>query len=534
MNHIRPAFHEVDAFLWFDQHGLSPYWTVGFLCIQQFDGYGETTVELADGVWHIKLAYNANTGIAPRATDDVGGDRLYEYDIHCDGPGRKKAHFNISPRFDDMRKPDGDPLSVPWCGGEGVDVHTQGSNLSYEDYVRLLQRALTALADEADTNVNQRYFSEPRADSNIVTTELYVRLKRDEQQKLVRQSGVFMKLMHLLAPQKGAQWSYSGDNEQIVGKRHAFDVELTTAPLLVDDHERGKRLKTYHPKYVRSEETASDPLSSPKFGVAFHKSLDDGAVSWGDRDALLRELEETVVNVLDWASVPTQPTEMVYVADDHFAVCTSDRKIGRFADPTPDLEAEQEHVVAWALNELTPSGRAVLETLATDGGQRYDELADETGYSISQIYRVLEEVGSAVVNDNGAVRLFSEKVRQEIQALVESVEQSVESGVARVASLAALDRRSAADSAFQKWCARYGVRVQRLSDGDGKLRLDTVVSMLKYSGMSYPYLPEILREGLEAWTNAGRDASQFLDLRLQAERAYADDTLHGLVKRTIA
>ena len=68
MSHIEPAFHEVDAFLWFDQHGLSPYWTVGSLCIQQVDGYGETTVELADGVWRIKLAYNANTGIAPRAT----------------------------------------------------------------------------------------------------------------------------------------------------------------------------------------------------------------------------------------------------------------------------------------------------------------------------------------------------------------------------------------------------------------------------------------------------------------------------------
>jgi len=531
MNHAAPSFHEVDGFLWFDQHGLSPYWAVGSLCINYFDGYGEITVDLDDGPWHVQLTYNPDTGIEPRPCDDVGGDRLYEYDIHCDGPGEKKAHFNISPRFDEIN------ISVPWCGGEGVDIHVQGSNLTYDEYVWLLQRALQALADEAGSNFNMRYFSEPHPNSKIVTTELYVRLTREMQQKLVRGSGLFMKLMHLLADQQGAQFVYSGDNEQIVGKRHAFDVEHTTAPMLVDDHSLGKRLKTYHPKHVRSEETRDDPLSSPKFGVAFHKSLDDGAVEWCDRDDLLRELEETLINVLDWADVPTEPTEAVFVEDHHFSIEASEREIGRFADPTPDLEAEQENVVAWALNELTPSGSEVLKTLATDGGQRYDELADETGYSISQIYRSLDEVGGAVVNDNGAVRLFSEKVRQEIQALVEKVEKSVSSGVARVSQLAAVDRRSAADSAFQKWCAKYGVEFQKAVEAsDGRLRFDAVLSRIT-RGTSYPYLPDVLAEGLDAWTRSGRSAQMFLDMRfttLTAEQSPDDDPLRGLVKRTIA
>jgi Cdc6-like AAA superfamily ATPase len=35
-----------------------------------------------------------------------------------------------------------------------------------------------------------------------------------------------------------------------------------------------------------------------------------------------------------------------------------------------------------------------MKTLATDGGQaHYDELSDDTGYSVSQIYRALEEIG---------------------------------------------------------------------------------------------------------------------------------------------
>jgi len=529
VSHQQADFHEVDAFLWFDQHGLSPYWALGSLCVDAFDGFHETTVEIDGEPWAVRLNYSPS-GIAPREHDAVGGDVLYEYDVHCEGPNRQKASFNVSPRFDGMHGPDGDTLSIPWCGGEGTDVHTQGSNLPYEAYPYVLRAACAGLAADAGRDWNRQYFSRPRGDSNIVTTELYVRFTRDMQQKLVRSDGVFMKLMHLLSEEKGAEWVYSGDNTDIVGKRHAFAVESHCAGALVDDHDLGKRLKTYHPKYVRSEETRDDPLSSPKFGVAFHKSLSDGAVSWAEREDLLRELEETLINVLDWADVPTQPTEAVFVADDNFSIRESERSIGRFADPTPDLEAEQDHIVAWALSDLSPSGSEIVETLATDGGQHYSDLADETGYSISQIYRALEEIGGAVVNDNGAVRLFSEKIKQDVQALVESVEEAVTSGVSRIASLAAVDRRSAADSAFQKWCAKYGVDFQRVADGDGQLRFDTVLSEIR--SLSVPYMPDVLAEGLEAWTRAGRDPGTFLEMRYLADVEMGSD--RGLVRRTIA
>lgn len=531
--HIAPAFHEVDMFLWFADYGLSPYWALGSLCINEFDGFHETDMELSDGVWHVRLNYNPDTGIAPRASDPVNGEKLYEYNLHADGPGEKKASFNISPRFDDMRKPDGESLSVPWCGGEGLDIHTQGSNLSYDEYIYILQRVLQQLADDVGADFNRRYFSRPLPESNIVTTELYVRILRDMSKKLVRNSGVFYRIMHLLAGEKGTKWVYSADNEDIVGKRHAFDLEPAAASELGPDHSLGKRLKCYHPKHVRENESRDDPLSSPKYGVAFHRSLNDaGAIQWQNREEMLRELEETLINTLRWAGIPIDPELTTYVEDDHFSIQPSEREIARLSDPTPELEAKQGHLLVRVLDDLSPSADSLLRDIATDGGKHVNEIADDTGYSISQIYRAIDEVGEIVVNDNGLVRLFSEKIRQEIQAIAEHIEDEVISAANRVAKLCGVETRSAADSALQRWMDKYGVEFLDVSndDRDGRLRIDTVLSVLRSS--TKPTLAEVLQEGFDAWTDAGRDPRLFLNLEWTAREVWDGDD-SGLVRATL-
>ena len=105
MSHVNPTFHEADLFLWFTDNGLSPYWAVGNLCLQHFDGYQKTTAEFADGPWVIRLNYNSETGIAP--------PRMYEFNIHADGPGERKANFVCFPRWDDQKKPDGEKMQRP-------------------------------------------------------------------------------------------------------------------------------------------------------------------------------------------------------------------------------------------------------------------------------------------------------------------------------------------------------------------------------------------------------------------------------------
>ncbi|WP_256288783.1 hypothetical protein [Halobellus inordinatus] len=544
MSHQAPANHELDAFWWFTDNGLSPYWALTQIGIERLDGYAEIQREIGGEEWNIRFNYNADTGLAPRPSDPINGEKVYEWKIHVESVYTEaKADFVVSPRWDGLKKPNGDEAQIPWCGGEGCQIHVQGSNLELEEYQWLLQRALQQLAAHAGTDFSRRYFNRIRGDSNISTLERYVRIKREYGKKLTRSTGVFYSMMHLLADEEGSQWVYKGDNTDTVGYRHAMELDPVSSSDLIDDHHLGKRLKSYHPEYVRLAESEDDPLSSPKFGVAFHKSLnttdgftgeyrsDGHSKKWRDRDELIRELDETLVNTLRWAGVPIKPDPTVFVEDDHFEIEESERSIGYWDDPTPQLEAEQENLITAVLQDLSPSARGVMKTLATDGGQvRYDELADETGYSVSQIYRALEEIGDVVVNDNGLVRYYSEKIRQEITAIVERVENFVGSGIERVAKLANVETRSAADSAIQRWMDKYGVEFERRTDQDrGKIRFDTVLSELKSD--PEPTLHEVLEEGLDAWCRAGRDLIDFVDLEFQAREVRGRDRDGGLVKR---
>jgi hypothetical protein len=412
---------------------------------------------------------------------------------------------------------DGESVSIPWCGGEGVDIHVQGSNLELTEYQYLLQKALQELASAAGTDFSRRYFNTVRGDSKIATFERYVRIKREYGEKLTRADGVFLRLMHLAADLDDAEWVYSGHNEDGVPKRHAFDVDPTTASQLVAGHSLGKRLKCYHPKYVRSEESDDDPLSSPTLRAAFHKSLQDEAVRWSDRAELNHELEEIIVNLLRWAGIPTTLDPTAFVEDDHFSVRPSELSVGRFEDPTPALEAEQDQLLVTTLGDLTDNGEALLKTLATDGGQHVDDAADEIGTSTRTVYRAVDALGDLVDFDNGLLRLTSEKIRQEVSALVESLESFAESTASAVARLCKVETRSAADSALQRWMHKYGVELvqQAAGDAEGTLRFDTVMSMLRSSDV--PHLEEVLQEGLEAWTKTGRDATRFRSLHYETD-----------------
>ncbi len=151
----------------------------------------------------------------------------------------------------------------------------------------------------------------------------------------------------------------------------------------------------------------------------------------------------------------------------------------------------------------------------------YQELADETGTSVSTIYRVLDQLGDAVKSDRGMVKFTSEKIRQEIIGLVDRLDEIVGDTAERVAQLANVDLRSRAGSALEKWMAKYGVELRDTEDGDATIRIGTALSAFKHT--SNPTLEEVLEEGIEAWTNSGRDPQQFLRLNYEV----ADMDGHG-------
>lgn len=529
-DHQAPAFHEVDAFWWFTDNGLSPYWALSGML--RDNGWNiEADLEIGGETWHAQMNFH-QSGLLARDGDAISGEdgRLIEIDLYLDGPGESKAHYCIRPRFDGMRKAEsGEEANIPWCGGEGVDVHIQGSNLAFDEYHYLLQRSLQSIAQNVGTDLSRRYFNRIRPDSNIATVELYVRLKREYAKKLTRAEGAFYRLMHLMVSKDNASWGYSGNTENGVAKRHAFDLKPDGAQHFIPSHNYGRRLKCYHPKYVRSEETSGDALSSPKFGAAFHKILNSHeGVKWKDRGDLLRELEESITNVLEWSGIPIGPDPTVFVEDLNFEVQESERNVAIVSDPTPALEAEQDLLIMRTLDDLMPSAESVTKRLATDGGKHVGELAEETDYSISQVYRALRQLGDLVENENGLVQLTSEKIRQDVAAMVDNLEQEVAAKANRIANLCNLETRSAADSAIQKWMHKYGVKF--LSDdsehSEGTLRFDTMLSHLRST--QNPRLKDVLEEGLKAWRSVGRKPLTFYQLQIDAK--VDGNRLRGRVK----
>ncbi|WP_281195804.1 hypothetical protein [Halorubrum sp. F4] len=514
--HIRPHVHEAKSYLHFSEYGLSPYWTLRNLVIHELDGDGEVTTEIGGVPYHITIGYS-DSGIAPRPSDSIERDVLRDWELHVEGPGESKVHYQIRARYDDMRGPDGEVKSIPWPGGEGLDVLAQSSNVPLDDVPILLRQALDELATEAGTSINANYLRQPRPSSSITTVEYYVRFYRQYQQKLVRSDGAFYRLMFLLADEEGTEWVYSADNSEIVGYRHALDLDPASMSKLGPDLSRGMRLKTYHPKRVRSDESGDDPLASPKYGVAFHRSIDGESVPWSERDGLRHEIEDVLINTLEWADIPTEPDQTTYRGDDHFQVEASEVDVGRRADPTPEIEADQENVLLRILDDLTPSAKEAAKVLATDGGggKHYQELADETDSSVSTIYRVLDQLGDAVKSDAGMVKFTSEKIRQEIIGMVERLDGLKESTADRVAELANIDLRSRADSALEKWMATYGADLVNVDGDDATLRFDTLLSEVR--SLAEPRLQDVLEEGVEAWTSTGRDRLDFLEFRVEAQ-----------------
>jgi len=520
--HIRPHVHEAKVFLHFNDHGLSPYWTLRNLVLHELDGHGEVTTEIDGDVWHIDLGYS-DSGIAPRPSDSVERDVLRDWELHLDGPGETKAHYQIRARFDDMRGPDGSQKSIPWKGGEGLDILAQTGNVDLNRIPHLLRKGIDAIADAAGVEINPAYLRRPLPSTKITTVEYYVRIRRQYAKKLVRTDGVFYRLMHLLAEEKGIEWVFSADNTEIVGHRHAFELPPKALSYLGPDLSAGMRLKTYHPKHVRNKESSDDPLSSPKYGAAFHKEIDGGTRRWDERDELRRELEDVLINTLEWADIPTEPEPTTYVADDHFEVTASDIDVGRRSDPTPALEAEQETMLMRVLGDLTPTGKEVLETVATDGGTHYRDLADATDSSVSTIYRILDEMQNVVESDRGMVKFTSEKIRQEIVGMVDRLNELKESTADRVAELANIDLRSRADSALEKWMAKYGADLVDVDTSamSGTVRFDAMLSAIKFD--DNPHLERVLEEGLDAWTSTGRDPLPFKELRFEADVRLGSD-----------
>ena len=526
MTHVAPAFHEAEMWLYYapaadqlrDYDGLDPYWALSDLLINEFDGYRELTdVEINGERWDIRMNYS-KSGFTPRPTDDVGGDRLYEFDINAQGRNERKCDYNISPRHANMRNSDGEPTTTAFDHtdpDEGVSVHCQPSNMAFQEVADLLPRLVAELAASADMDLYHGYFAEP-FDGRITALERYVRITRTMNEKLISTGGVLDRLAMLLSDADGTSGEYKWDNERQRGHHHVVRHGSTSAGEMVSGHRLGGQVKSYLPEHPEKFEPG-DPLYHPKLGVKFVQGRTaSGSVSWSDREEIVRELDERLLSILSWAEIPTEAGGTTYVADDHFDAGAADTSLPVHADPTPRLEAEQEHLLMTTLRDMTDADEEIVGSLATDGGQPARQVADDTGYSLSTVYRCLQRLEGMLTSDDGHVRFTSEKLRQEIRAITESTEAQLASAVDRAAELVDIDIRQSASSAFDRWLAKYGAEFEQPETEGGRpvVRIDTVLARTKFS--TDPRAEDVVDEMLQAWTRDGRDPADLKQAIIEA------------------
>jgi transposase len=538
--HIASAQHEFRAYAWY-VGDLTPYWTLsGAIQGEPFEGSAEIDVDvpMPGGdvePWTFELYYQQGS-LAPRA--DFGLDAesgMREWRLKGRGPGQKKASYHVKPRWEGQQTLEGEPLQTPWVGlfrelpdhvDEGVEVTFDGSNVEPGTYAHILDQVAGEIAVRGGQYWGERFFSLERVNhrSPIATSERYMRVEKGMGKKLVRQDGYFGRLARVLTGEEPARAIWDIDNTETLGYLHTFRYDAATARELLPGEEYGKQLKHYHPKYVRTSESG-DALEHPKVGALFKKGkngentfkLNSESVRWGDRDDLRDELEDTLINTLERAGIPTDaPTS--FVADDHFHVETTERRVELHPDPTDAIEEYREASVAAAFREMTGSGQAVTQVMADSGDEQHvEDIADEADVSVSTVYRVLDRMQGVLENENGIVRWASRKAAEEIRSILELVERTVGSATDRVARLLGVDERvfAKASGSLQEVAAKFDLEFDDTADGRLQIRVGTPTS--EFKATSRPHRSQVADEIGDAWLQVGRALGEFMraDIVLQ-------------------
>jgi transposase len=334
--------------------------------------------------------------------------------------------------------------------------------------------------------------------------------------------------MKALAEEQGTQAEYHIDNEGRVGHIHTVHLYPEDISVIYPQHRSawGRQLQSYLPR----EEHVFDPQDSlyhPKVGALYKKANSTETVAREDRDELLAELDETVLNALSWPDIPIDMGsgdgggpigEAIFISDDHFEPETRLERAIIYPDPTPELQAEQGDIIMWAIDQIpdTESDRDITEALATDGGMDRDRLAEKTGWSMSTLYRAIDRLDGAIESRNGHFRFASRELRREFQALLEHMEDTAPTVKRQTERWLDVEIRSKSNSAFERFLAKYGGESKQYDDQDQPvIRIGTVLSTFKSTDA--PMLEAVVAQLKSAWRNDGRDLDSISNARVEAD-----------------
>lgn len=515
---IDPQPHEFHAYLKWDcshlDNPLRSYF--GLRSLQgehDFEEHGRlrAAAEIDGKDWAVEFGFK-RCGIAPRDHPDFRLDEVREYLVYVYPSGysswsdaakeaRKRAYFRISPRWPDIETVEGSASMSNPCDIEGYDVEVEGSYWEFDRYPDVLQAAFTSLADRQGFRFNSPTPIHPcdfapeatHSSSNIVDAELYVRVAKGKTDRAIAYDGTLHRISLLLSGDRKGYAKTVRDDRECPGHYHTATIGPMRATELIGGHGLAKEFKHYHMR--NPDAVAGTPLENPKIGVLFQNSIHDDTLYWDDRDQLLRELDEALLNVLDWSDIPTRPDSQYYVADDYFEVTGSGRwrKILRYR--LSRIEQKQDDLVFGAASRMNSTDAELVDTLLTDGGATSPKkLARTIGVYLDTVYASIRRLSPLVKHTYGDVQLASKYIAQEVTGYIDSVKQSINKGLE--GALDALFRAEAhgeREDPWTRWLDQYGGSV-RQTEGADPDRLE-----VGFSPSTLGEAKRLLRLGAQRW-----------------------------------
>jgi hypothetical protein len=461
---VHPSNHVTD-------HGLAPYYAMDSLIKEwgdrwQSEGKPTEEIQFLGDTWATCFDYS-KSGLDTWDNPQFQLEQVREFQFYFtskDSPkytGQradkdqrvKGGTITVRPRWPGLTS-DGEEVSVPDYGEPYIDVQVQASNFPHEEYLTLVKRVMNAYG------ISSRYFDHPHPDSHIGDLAYYVRLFRNESGALFAPDGPIARAHTLIQGDRSGYRKHVEDNRKIAGYMVKAEVEDEKAGELVRGHELGKELKHYYPNEPQQYDPDDAPYH-PKFEVAYQTSITEKTVRWSDLEDARRELEETVLNCLEWCGLATTAESDIFVPFDPFWSVRNTHESRKMVQcPLPEIESEQEHRVMQLWGEMTEADREVTELLLTDGGKiSPQEAAEQTGNTYRTIRTVIDRMEGLIRHTYGEMELESKKIQQEllqrVRAAGERFEQEIGSAAMELADAA--DER--ARGAWSRLRRKYAISV---------------------------------------------------------------------------
>lgn len=487
---LRFQCHEFDGHLHLVRNKLKPYYALTDVRKNHDwtnEGKPSGTFEAGGETWHVCLDYD-NQPIIPWDDPSYKLETAYLYRLYfvCedetyDGKRADRSQrvkggtITFRPRWPNMKRrekadADGDgewtgpikdvngymDLGIPY-----VDAQVQGSNIEFDRYPHLLAEAA------ATFGIPRRYFDEFYRTSNIVDAAVYVRLKRSKSGPIYAADGPIARLHSLLESDRSGFRKHVEDNRERPGDYVTSVVDDKRVGMIVRGHGIGKEVKHYYMK--NPDNYDPDEFGwHPKLEVGYQTSVTDQTVYWKrddgelDCDDLRRELEELLVNILNWAGFDETGGES-YQEDAYFDPNDRERRSLKVVDcPLPEIESQQEAAVMRLWGDMNPSDQALVETLLTDGGKiTPEDAAEKTGYCYDTILRAVDRLEGFVEHTYNELAIESDYLAQAMLKRVHSAEEQFRRSIGSTVMQVADDAQNVETDAFSRFVQNYDVGVDK-------------------------------------------------------------------------